>query len=208
MLSRHETLDTTVMVFSVLVFGFAISMISLLPPGPVTMTLVGVGVNQGKSVGVRSGAGAAVGDTSAAVAAGILVASGAALPATVFSAIEIFASGLLILVGAVMAIRPGGVARFAGSVTRPTRTFFALAAFTPTVFAAWVAILSALPFDTNSTNLVSFLVGAFGASLVYHLTVGAAAGVVGPRLTQRFVTNMTRASGTLFAVLGCYVLAV
>jgi len=206
MLSRSQTLDTAVMVFSVLTFGFAISMVSLLPPGPVTMTLVGVGVSQGRSVGVRSGAGAAAGDTSAAIAAGLLVASGAALPDGVFSAIELFAAALLILVGTTMAIRPGGIARFAGSVTRPTRTFFALAAFTPTVFAAWVAIMSALPFDTTNANLASFLVGAFFASAVYHVTVGTAAGTVGPRLTDQFVATMTRASGCVFGALGLYVL--
>ena len=59
------------MTFGVLLLGFGLGFVFVIPPGPLAVTLVEVGVRQGRRAGARSGAGIAAGDFTVGCAAGL-----------------------------------------------------------------------------------------------------------------------------------------
>jgi len=195
------------MTISVLLLGFGLGLLFVIPPGPVAVTLVEVGVNQGRLVGARSGAGIAAGDLAVGSAAGLVVVSGGALPAAAFDIVQLVSAGVLIALGAFMVVRPSVVESVAHAITRPARAFFALTVLTPTVFGAWIAMIAALPFADDLSAIATFVVGAGAASAIYHVTLGSAAGTFGGRLSGRPMQRVARAGGLLFAGLGVAMLA-
>ena len=195
------------MAFSILLLGFGLGLLFVLPPGPLAVTLVEVGVSQGRLVGARSGAGIAVGDLTVGAAAGAVVVSGGALPAAAFETIQLVSAGVLIALGAFMVIRPGAVESVAHAIHRPGRAFFALTVLTPTVFGAWIAMIAALPFADDLSAIATFVVGAGAASAIYHVALGSAAGRFGGHLSGRPMQHVARAGGMLFAGLGVAMLA-
>lgn len=190
------------MTFGILFLGFGLGLVFVIPPGPIAVTLVEVGVAQGRAAGARSGIGIAAGDTAAGGAAAIMVASGGALPAAVFDGAQLVSALMLVGLGVVMLARPGVVESFADAIHRPGRTFFLLTALTPTVFGAWLAIIAALPFAAHLPSTAVFLLGAGGASALYHVALGSAAGLFGHHVSGPAMTMVARTGGLGFAVLG------
>lgn len=207
MRSRHPTPDTTVMTFGVLLLGFGLGFVFVIPPGPLAVTLVEVGVRQGRRAGARSGAGIAAGDFTVGCAAGLLVVSGNVLPAGTFATVQLGSSIVLIGLGVAMLLRPSSVESAASSIRRPARAFFALTVLTPTVFGAWIAIIAALPFADDLSAIASFVTGAGVASATYHIALGSAAGEFGRHLRGSAMTWITRSGGVLFSALGIVMLA-
>ena len=190
------------MTFGILFLGFGLGLLFVIPPGPIAVTLVEVGVNQGRSAGARSGMGIAAGDTVSGGLAGVTVASGGMLPTAVFDGVRITSAIVLIGLGAIMIGRPGTVESMAAAITRPARTFFFLTALTPTVFGAWLAILAAMPFAHHLPSSAAFVVGSGGASAMYHVALGSAAGEFGHRLSGVALVRITQLGGAAFAGLG------
>ena len=109
---------------------------------------------------------------------------------------------LAVLFVAVMVARPAAVESFADAIQRPGRTFFLLTSLTPTVFGSWLAIIAALPFAGHLPSTALFLLGAGGASAMYHVALGSAAGTFGHHVTGSVMAKVTRAGGLAFAALG------
>ena len=190
------------MTFGILFLGFGLGLLFVIPPGPIAVTLVEVSVGQGRAAGARSGIGIAAGDTVAGAAAGLVVASGGVLPAAVFDWAQIVSAMVLVALGVAMLVQPGAVESFAHAIQRPGRTFFLLTSLTPTVFGSWLAILAALPFAGHLPSTALFLLGAGGASAVYHVALGSAAGTFGHHVSGPMMTRLARGGGCAFAALG------
>ncbi|MEM9521821.1 MAG: LysE family transporter [Actinomycetota bacterium] len=195
------------MAFSIVLLGFALGFLFVLPPGPLAVTLVEIGVVQGRGTGARSGVGIAAGDVAAGSAAGLVVVSGGVLPAGVFTTVQVVSAVLLIGIGVAMALRPSAVESLAGSIQRPVRAFFVLTVLTPTVFGAWIAIIAALPFADDFRAILAFVIGAGCASAAYHVALGSAAGELGRHITGPVMARIAQGSGVLFAGLGVVMLA-
>ncbi|MEM9133937.1 MAG: LysE family transporter [Actinomycetota bacterium] len=191
---------------SILFLGFAIGLISIIPPGPVSLALIEVGATHGRRHGARGGIGVAVGEVVTAALAATVVVVGAGLPASVFAALQVVSSMLILAMGAVLIGRPGAVHAAAVEVRRPGRTLFLITVFTPTVFGAWVAILGALPFAGHATSLAVFVVGGAVASFGWHLLLGSAAGDLGTRLSADALTTATRIGGVGLVAFGLFTL--
>lgn len=194
------------MTIGVLLLGFALGFLFVIPPGPLAVTLVEVGVSQGRSAGARSGFGIAAGDLAVGSAAGVVVVSGGALPAGAFETVQVVSAVVLIGLGVAMLVRPTAVETVAGAIQRPARAFFLLTVLTPTVFGAWIAIIAALPFADDLTAIGTFVIGAGVASALYHVGLGSAAGEFGRHLRGSVMTWIARAGGVLFAALGAVML--
>lgn len=195
------------MTIGVLLLGFALGFLFVIPPGPLAVTLVEVGVAQGRIAGARSGFGIAAGDLAVGSAAGLLVVSGGALPAGWFETVQIVSALVLIALGLAMLLRPTAVEAVAGAIQRPARAFFVLTVLTPTVFGAWIAIIAALPFADDLTAIGTFVIGAGVASALYHVALGSAAGEFGRYLSGAMMARVARTGGLLFAGLGVVMLA-
>lgn len=190
------------MTFSILFLGFGLGLLFVIPPGPIAVTLVEVGVGQGRAAGARSGIGIAAGDMAAGAAAGLVVASGGVLPAGVFHWAQVVSAIVLVALGVAMFVKPSAVESFADAIQRPGRTFFLLTSLTPTVFGSWLAIIAALPFADHLPSTALFLLGAGGASAIYHVALGSAAGAFGHHVSSLVMTKVARAGGLAFAGLG------
>lgn len=191
---------------SILLLGFAIGLISIIPPGPVSLALIEVGATHGRRDGARGGLGVAVGEVAMAVLAAAVVVAGTGLPASVFATLQVVSSVLIVAMGALLVGRPGAVHAAAVEVRRPGRTLFLITVFTPTVFGAWVAILGALPFAGHASSLAVFIVGGAVASFGWHLLLGSAAGDLGARLSPTTLLTATRIGGVGLVAFGVFTL--
>jgi len=187
-------------VFQTLVFGFGIGLVAVLPPGPVALSLIEVGVQQGRRGAAWGAVGIAGADSLVATLAAILVVLGGTLPAAFFDGAQLVSAAIVFGLGAVLVFRPAVTQGIARSIARPGRTFFLITALTPSVFGAWLAILTATPFATEPRAIALFLTGAIVASLGYHLLLGAGAGGIGYRVAPKTLRTFSRVGG--FCMIG------
>ena len=187
---------------NVVLLGIGIGLLSLLPPGPVNLTLVQVGARMGRRPALRGAAGIVGGDSVLGIAAVALLTLGTALPARVFSTTQLVAAALLIALGALLALRPTAISDSIGRMHRPARTFFLLTSLTPTALGSWIAMLAAMPFAADTTQLALFTVGALVASTLWHPTLGFAAAAMGAKLTERGQIRLSQVGGAGMALVG------
>ena len=192
---------------NIVLLGVGIGLLSLLPPGPVNLTLVQVGARMGRTPALRGAAGIVGGDSVLGFAAVLILAAGTALPAQVFSLTQIAAAGLLVLLGAALVLRPSVISNSIERMQRPARTFFLLTSLTPTALGSWVAMLAAMPFAADTPQLALFTVGVLVASGLWHPTLGLAASKLGARLNDRGQVRLSQLGGVAMAALGVALVA-
>lgn len=183
------------MVLQTLILGFGVGLVAVLPPGPVALSLIEVGVQQGRRGAAWGAVGIAGGDSVVATLAAILVVLGGTLPAAFFDGAQLVSAFVVFVPGALLVLRPTVTQGIARSISRPGRTFFLLTALTPSVFGAWLAILAATPFATEPRAVALFLSGAMVASFGYHLVLGAGAGGIGHRVAPQTLLVISRVGG-------------
>jgi threonine/homoserine/homoserine lactone efflux protein len=184
-----------------LLFGFGIGAATCIPPGPISVTLIQVGLNSGRRAGVRAGAGIASADVAVGVGAITAVAIGGAAAPQALAAATIVAIAIVGVLGAAMVTRPHTCGQIAGNINRPARTLFALTAFNPMTAVSWVALLAAAPMATATHHRVAFATGVMLASWCWHPALGLAAGRYGTRIGEGTMRRITRASGLLLVSL-------
>jgi len=189
-----------------LLLGVGVGLLSLLPPGPVTVTLVHVAGTSGHRAAIRGALGIATGDLVVAIAAVSILGAGAALPVGLFSGLQLASAALLLGLGLMLALRPGVADAAVARIQRPGRALFALTAFTPTVLGSWIAMLAAMPFAANSSHIALFALGVVVASLLWHPLLGLGAATVGSSITATTRRRLSRAGGVSMAVLGAWLL--
>lgn len=177
--------------------GMGIGLVSLLPPGPVTLTLVELGTARGPRVGARAGMAVAAGDLTVGAAAVATLALTTRLPATLFVALQVLSAAILVVLGVTLILRPGVAQTVAGTIAHPARSMFVLCTLTPSVFGAWIALLGAMPFATNIGALATFTGGVILASLIWHLGLGSAAGALRGWVTPGHRRSMSRVGGLM-----------
>ena len=170
------------MSLSILLLGFGVGLLIMVPPGPLSVTLLEVGVTQGRSAGVRSGAGIAAGDVVVGSVAATIIIAGGMLPDAMFAGVRLASAGILIGLGLFLVVRPATVEAVARAIQRPARALFLLTVLTPTVLGAWIAMLAALPFSQSPADVTMFVIGVCGASAIWHTALGTLAAELGHRL--------------------------
>lgn len=190
--------------YELLLLGGFIGLLSLLPPGPVNVTLVEVGAAHGRRNGVRAGLGVASGEALLAAAAVALIAAGANLPGVVFTSVQLVSGLTLAMMGLALIAKPHVGAELAVRLSRPFTSMFAISVLTPSVFGAWLALLAAMPFADNSRELSIFCAGAIIASVLWHAFLGGAAGTIAPLLRPVVRIVVTRAGGVAMTTFGLW----
>ncbi|MEO0492761.1 MAG: LysE family transporter [Actinomycetota bacterium] len=182
------------MTFSMLLLGFGVGLLVIVPPGPLSVTLLEIGVTQGRSAGVRSGAGIAAGDMVTGTLAATIVVAGGILPDAMFAGVRVASATILIGLGLVLLVRPTTVEAVAGALQRPARALFLMTVLTPTVLGAWIAMLAALPFSQDPGQVAMFVVGVCVASTLWHTALGSLAAEFG-HLLRGATARIARAGG-------------
>lgn len=192
------------MSLQVITLGFVIGLVAVLPPGPISLSLVEVSMSHGKHGGARGGLGIATGDIVMASAAGIVVLAGGAVPPWLFTFTQWLSTGVLVLIGGALLVRPGLCRALSRSIVHPGRTFFTLTALTPSVFGAWLAVIAAMPFAGEANSIAAFVAGMGVASTTYHVVLGATAGGFGDRISPRTAARLSRVGGAAMLVLAAW----
>jgi threonine/homoserine/homoserine lactone efflux protein len=192
--------DTVVM--HIFLLGIAIGLVTLLPPGPLGMTVVGLGTRRGRRAGVRAGLGIASADIVLGCSALLFVGAGAALPAAAFTALRAFSIVVLVAFGLLLVVRASTCFELADRIGRPARSLFALTLVSPLSIVSWIALLAAMPFSTEPGALALFSVGIITASFLWHPVLGAAAGHLGSRLNDRGARVVSRIGGSCLIGVG------
>lgn len=185
-----------------LLLGIGLGLVSILPPGPVAIGLVEVGSRRGPAAALRGGLGVAGGDFCVVWVALAIIGAGSTLPPWAFSASQMLAAAVLIILGVSLLARPERCTAVVERIERPGRAFFLITSLTPTVLGAWVALLAAMPFATDLGALVRFALGAVAASLLYHPLLGLAIGQFGRRADERQRRVLTRLGGIATVTMG------
>jgi len=189
-----------------LLLGFGVGLIAILPPGPVSLSLIEVSVSHGRVGGARGGLGVASGDMVVATLAAVVVLAGGAVPVWIYASAQLLSSLVLMLLGLGLVARPGLCQSLSRSIEHPGRTFFALTTMMPTVFGAWLALIAAMPFSTEPSSVVAFVAGAGVASFGFHLLLGTAAAGLGRRVPAEKLVIVSRLGGLAMLVFGAWTL--
>lgn len=203
---RCRFTHTSGMSMELLLLGFGVGLVAILPPGPVTLSLINVSASHGRTSGARGAVGVASGDVVVATLAALVVLAGGAIPTWIFSTAQLASSVVLISLGLALFVRPGLCHALSESILHPGRTFFALTTLTPTVFGAWLALIAAMPFATDPTSVATFVAGAGAASLGFHLLLGTTAGGLGQRLSAAKLVAASRFGGLAMLTFGAWTL--
>lgn len=182
--------------------GVGIGLLSILPPGPVTMTLLQFGAQRGVRPALRGAFGIVTGDGTVVWVALMIVAAGSALPPWAFTLAQLLAAALLVAVGVAMLALPSRCSELVDRIERPGRTFFLLTSLTPTVLGAWIALLAAMPFASDIGPLMRFACGAVLASAVWHPVLAVAGGALSRWADERQQRRLARWGGVATMALG------
>lgn len=187
--------------------GTVIGLLAVMTPGPVSMALVDLGAARGRSSGVQAGLGVAGGDLFAGTSALAVVGLGTALPSAFFTATQAFSSGALIIIGMGLLGRPDLGHDIVGRIKNPFRSMFAITALAPSVFGAWIALFTAMPFAHDLPRLAAFAGGGIMSSVGWHLVLGGAAGSVSSAITVARRTAFARIGGLAMLGVAAWTLA-
>jgi threonine/homoserine/homoserine lactone efflux protein len=189
-----------------LLLGIAIGFVSIVPPGPVTVTLLQLGARHGRTPALRGALGIAFGDLTVVWLALAIVAAGSTLPPAALLATQVLAAALLIGLGLAMLARPGSCAAVVDRIERPARAFFLITSLTPTVLGAWIALLAAMPFADDVGTLVRFALGAVIASFLWHPVLALMASRLNDQRTHT-QQRLARTGGFAMVAMGVFAAA-
>lgn len=186
---------------NVVLLGVGIGLLTIIPPGPVSLTLVQVGARLGHQPALRGALGVAAGDFVLAAISVLIVGAGTALPPLTFAITQSIAAAVLALLGIVLLLRPSAAGDSIGRIQRPGRTLFAITSLTPSALGAWIALLAAMPFAHDQRQLSLFAVGVVIASFFWHPLLGAAASRLGSRLNDDGYIRLSQVGGAIMVAL-------
>ena len=179
----------------ILIAGVVIGLASVIPIGPMSMTIIGVATQQGRLAGAHAAAGVVAGDLASAGFAVGLALVGTQLPGGLFLGLQLASIVVLITAGALLLIRTDRFSSLAGDLKRPGKVLFTLTALSPVTIGSWLAILLASPFVSNPLQLIVFVAGIIVASGIWHPTLAVGAASVGHRLSPRVLLWLARSGG-------------
>lgn len=187
--------------------GFLVGLALVIPVGPISLTLIGVGVEKGRRAGLAGAAGIAAAD---ALFVGVTAFSAERLVRLGTTWVRPAEIGLGVVVGVLglaAILRSEGARALIARVERPAPTFLALTLSNPLSIALWAGVVLALPADLLTTpSLLVFGAGIVAASALWHAGLGTAASSVGTRLSERARAWSPRIAGLLMvAVAGVLV---
>ena len=189
----------------ILIAGVVIGLASVIPIGPMSMTVIGVATQQGRLAGAHAALGVVAGDLTSAGFAMALALGGTQLPAGVFSGLQLASIAVLVTAGVLLLTRTERLNSLAGDLERPGRVLFTLTALSPVTIGSWMAILLATPFVANPLQLLVFVAGIVVASGIWHPTLAVGAATVGPRLNPNVLLWMARSGGVFMLAFAAFV---
>ena len=179
------------------IVGLTLGLVAIVPPGPISLTLVEVGSARGRHTGVRAALGVATGEAVGVAAAVILVGGlGAAIAGSTLTLVRLVSALAVVALGLALLARPDTCRALAVALPRPGLSMLAVTLVSPSVVGGWVALLAVVPVAGGGIGELALVgVGGVVASLGWHVALGAGAGSVGRLLSVERRRRLTRAGG-------------
>ncbi len=187
----------------ILLVGFLTGLALVAPIGPVSLTLFGLGAEQGRRAALAGAGGVVLADSLtmpvALGSAGFLVS----LDPGVVRGFEVV-MGLALVALAVSTIVASDRAREAvAGIRRPARTLAVMTLVNPLSIVAWAGVALALPTSLRSPAAMAvFGVGLVLASACWHSGLAVAAGSLARRMGDGPRLVVTRISGVVLLGIG------
>ena len=187
----------------ILLIGFLTGLALVAPIGPVSLTLFGLGAEQGRRAALAGAGGVVLADSLtmpvALGSAGFLVS----LDPSVLRGFEVV-MGLALVALAVSTIVASDRAREAvAGIRRPARTLAVMTIVNPLSLVAWAGVALALPTSLRSPGaMAAFGLGLVLASACWHSGLAVAAGSLARRMGDRPRMVLTRVSGVVLLGIG------
>lgn len=186
--------------FTSVLLGVGLGAVAIIPPGPVTMSLIQVGVQRRARTGAGAGVAVAAADATLALVALGVIALGAATRPGIAAATTVIGVVTMLVAGLVLALRPAAVEQVVGTIERPVLTLFGITLIAPTTLLGWIALLGAVPVSTTADR-VAIALGVMAFSAIWHPLLGLTAGRIGERASARMIRGTTRAGGVALCAL-------
>lgn len=191
-----------------LVLGFLTGIVLVMPVGPTSLSLVGVGTQQGRRAALAGAGGVVSADLLLLVVAVRSAGTLAALHPSALRLVEALL-GAALLVAAVLGVtRTGELQAAVTRIRRPARALLAVTLCNPMTLVSWAGLVLALPAGLRTDGgLVPFVVGVVVASAVWHAGLALLAGTIGTRLSPAGNRRLVQASCLVLGVIGVVLVA-
>ena len=183
--------------------GFLSGLVLVMPVGPTTLSIVGIGTERGRRAALAGVSGVVTADLLmlplAVLGAGALTA----LSPTVLHSCEVVI-GLVLLGIAAVGLFKTEEARVAVSrIRRPVPTLLAINLCNPMAVASWAGLILVLPDSLREPgNLLSFAIGVVIASAAWHTMLALLAGSLSRRMAEAGRRRLIRISSVALGIVG------
>lgn len=176
----------------------------VIPVGPVSLTLMGLGIEKGKRRAMEGAVGVAMADAILMGALALIATTVGLFNLPFIEPVEIVLGVLLVGLGVRVLTRSESALETVGGIRRVGPTMLAMTLLNPLSLALWLGVVATLPAAVHSStfSLLQFGLGVTAASLLWHSSVGLGAAWAGPRMSPRVRRYGTAMGGIVMAVIG------
>lgn len=162
-------------------------MAMVIPVGPVSLTLMGLGIERGRRRAMEGALGVAMADAILMGGVALLATTIGLFDLPFMGAVEVVLGVLLVALGVRVVAKADSALDAVGGIRRVGPTMLAMTLLNPLSLALWLGVVATLPAATHSStfSLAQFGVGVTAASLLWHSSVGLGAAWMGPRMGPR-----------------------
>ena len=190
-----------------LVFGFLTGIVFVMPVGPASLSIMGIGAERGRRAALAGAGGVASADLLMLPVAVLSAGAVTALDPMVIRIVEAVLGVILIGIALVGLLRTEEARVAVGRIRHPAPTLLAINLLNPMALASWAGLVLALPDSLRTSGgLVPFVAGIVVASAVWHAMLALLAGTIGRRLSIPGRRRLIRISSIALGLVGVVLL--
>jgi len=188
--------------------GFLSGLVLVMPVGPTTLSIVGIGTERGRRAALAGASGVVTADLLMLPLAVLGAGAVTALSPTVLHSCEVVIGLVLLGIAAVGLLKTEEARVAVSRIRRPAPTLLAINLCNPMALASWAGLILALPDSLREPgNLLPFTIGVVIASAVWHTMLALLAGSLGRRMAEAGRRKLIRISSAALGIIGVVLVA-
>jgi threonine/homoserine/homoserine lactone efflux protein len=188
--------------------GFLSGLVLVMPVGPTTLSIVGIGTERGRRAALAGASGVVTADLLMLPLAALGAGAVTALSPTVLHSCEVVIGLVLLGIAAVGLLKTEEARVAVSRIRRPAPTLLAINLCNPMALASWAGLILALPDSLREPgNLLPFTIGVVIASAVWHTMLALLAGSLGRRMAEAGRRRLIRISSAALGIIGVVLVA-
>ena len=188
--------------------GFLSGLVLVMPVGPTTLSIVGIGTERGRRAALAGAFGVVTADLLMLPLAVLGAGAVTALSPTVLHSCEVVIGLVLLGIAAVGLLKTEEARVAVSRIRRPAPTLLAINLCNPMALASWAGLILALPDSLREPgNLLPFTIGVVIASAVWHTMLALLAGSLGRRMAEAGRRRLIRISSVALGIVGVVLVA-